>query len=176
MSGAVLAEFPDPETMRAAAGTLKRQPRYILLDAFAPYPVDGLDDQFPNERSCIRITMLVAGFSVAAFGFALQWYSAAVNYPINSGGRPLNSWPVFVLVPFEIGIFAAALAGLIALLWSTGLPRLHDPLFDITGFDRATQDHYFLLASGGGDGGGAGELSELLRNAGAVRVTEVRGQ
>ncbi len=175
MSSALLAEFPDPDTLRAAAGRLRQNSQYTLLDAFTPYPVDGLDDQLPEEPSGIRTTMLVAGFSVAAFGFALQWYSAVINYPINSGGRPLNSWPVFVLVPFEIGIFAAALAGLIALLRTTGLPRLHDPLFDIPGFERATQDHYFLLASGGDEGGAAGELRELLRSAGAVRVTEVRG-
>ena len=174
MSGALLAEFADPATMRAAAANLKHHLQYTVIDAFTPYPVDGLDEQLPAERSRIRVTMLVAGFSVAAVAFALQWYSAVISYPINSGGRPLNSLPVFVLVPFEIGIFAAALAGFMALLWATGLPRLHDPLFDISGFERATQDHYFLLASGGDSGDSAGELRELLRSAGAVRVTEVR--
>ena len=84
---------------------------------------------------------------VAAFAFGLQWYSAVIAYPINSGGRPLNSWQVFWLVPFEVGVFAAALCGVIALFWSCGLPRLHHPLFEIPGFERATQDRFFLLAT-----------------------------
>ena len=86
---------------------------------------------------------------VAVLAFGLQWYSAVIDYPLNSGGRPLNSWQVFLLVPFEVGVFAAALCGVVALLWSCGLPRLHHPLFEVPGFERATQDRFFLLAAAG---------------------------
>ena len=173
MSGPLLAEFPDPDTLRAAVRALKER-SYGLLDAFTPYPIEGLHEQLNDRPSGIRVAMLVGGLALAAFAFALQWYSAAVNYPINSGGRPLNSWQVFFLVPFEVGIFAAALAGFLAFLWSCGLPRLHHPLFDVPGFERATQDRYFLLASAGENDQTALDLRHLLRAAGAVAVTEVR--
>ena len=173
MSGPLLAEFPDAATLIGAARSLKVRSDCGLLDAFAPFPVEDLEQLIPARRSATPVTMLLAGFSTAVFAFALQWYSAVLDYPINSGGRPLNSWPVFLLVPFEVGIFAAALAGFIALLWSTGLPKLHNPLFDIPGFERASQDHYFLLARGESDETTL-ELRHLLRTAGATRVTEVR--
>lgn len=173
MTGPLLAEFPDPATLIATARSLKVRSEFGLLDAFTPFPVEELEQIIPARRSGTRATMLLAGFSTAAFAFALQWYSAVVDYPINSGGRPLNSWPVFLLVPFEVGIFAAALAGFIALLWSTGLPQLHNPLFDVVGFERASQDHYFLLACGENDET-TRELRQLLRTTGATRVTEVR--
>jgi hypothetical protein len=118
--------------------------------------------------------MLAGGLLVAAFAFALQWYSAVIAYPINSGGRPLNSWQVFWLVPFEFGIFAAALCGVIALLWSCGLPRLHHPLFEIPGFERASQDRFFLLAASEPNDEAVRELRHILETAGAVVVTEVR--
>ena len=53
--------------------------------------------------------MLVAGLTMAAFAYGLQWYSSVVNYPLDVGGRPLNSWPVFMLVPFEVGVLAAVI-------------------------------------------------------------------
>ncbi len=61
---------------------------------------------------------------------------------------------------------------MIAFLWSCKLPRLHDPLFGVPGFERASQDHYFLLAASAD--GSMLELRRVLEQAGALAVTEVR--
>lgn len=172
MSPMLLAEYRDPERLKLAFARL-REAGHTALDTFTPYPIEGLDQELGFARSGIRPAMLVGGLSVAAFAFALQWYSAVIDYPLNSGGRPLNSWQVFLLVPFEVGIFAAALCGFIAFLWSCGLPRLHHPLFEIPGFERATQDHYFLLAAPAYSEAVL-ELRRLLEEAGAQVVTELR--
>ena len=170
MSATLLAEFRDSETLKA--GLMRtRTAGHAALETFTPYPIEGLAEQLAQDRSHIRPVMLAGGLGTAAFAFGLQWYSAVINYPIISGDRPLNSWQVFLLVPFEVGIFAAALAGVIAFLWSCRLPRLHDALFDIPGFERATQDRYFLLAASERD---AKDLRETLHQAGAVAVTELR--
>jgi len=172
MKRTLLAEFRDVERLRLALART-REARHAALDAFTPYPVEGLDQELGLAPSRIRPAMLVGGVAVAAAALALQWYSAVIDYPINSGGRPLNSWQVFLLVPFEVGIFAAALCGVGAFLWSTGLPRLHHPLFEVQGFQRATQDHYFLLA-GVAEDEALPDLRHLLEDAGAVVVTELR--
>jgi hypothetical protein len=173
MTGPLLAEFHDPETLRDALGQVKKG-GHRALDAFSPYPVEGLDEDLGDHPSRIRYAMLGGGLAMATGAFALQWFSAAVDYPINSGGRPLNSWQVFWLVPFEVGVFAAALCGVLALLWSCGLPRLHHPLFEIPGFERATQDRFFLLAAAETDDEAALALRHVLESAGALVVTEVR--
>jgi hypothetical protein len=173
MTGPLLAEFRDPETLRTALARLK-ECRHRALDAFTPYPVEGLAEQLAGGPSRIRYVMLAGGLLVAAFAFGLQWYSAVIAYPINSGGRPLNSWQVFWLVPFEVGIFAAALCGFVAFLWSCGLPRLHHRLFEVPGFERATQDRFFLLAAAEPGNEAARDLRDFLETAGAVVVTEVR--
>ena len=173
MTGSLLAEFPDPQSMRHALALLK-QGRHRAIDAFTPYPLEGLADELEDHPSGIRVAMLAGGLLVAACAFALQWYSAVIDYPINSGGRPFNSWQVFLLVPFEVGIFAAAASGVAALLWSCGLPRLHHPLFEVPGFERATQDRFFLLAASEQGDEASLDLRHLLRSAGAVVVTEVR--
>jgi hypothetical protein len=173
MTGPLLAEFSDPEKLRHALSRVK-QARHQVIDAFTPYPVEGLAGELAAGSSSIRMVMLAGGLAFAAFALWLQWYSAVIDYPINSGGRPLNSWQVFWLVPFEVGVFAAALCGVIALLWSCGLPRLHHPLFEISGFERATQDRFFLLAATEANDGAARDLREVLESAGAIVVTEVR--
>ena len=172
MTGPLLAEFPDPETLQHAVVLVKQSP-HRALDAFTPFPIEGLDEALDVGPSCIRYTMLAGGLIVAALAFGLQWYSAAIDFPLNSGGRPLNSWQVFWLVPFEVGIFAAALCGVMAFLWSSGLPRLHHALFEIPGFERATQDRFFLLAAAEPDNEAARDLRDILETAGAVVVTEV---
>ena len=83
-------------------------------------------------------------------------------YPINSGGRPLNSWPIFLLAPFEVGMLAAGLAGFIAFLVLCGLPRLNDLLFDWNWIERATDDRYFLLMAAPEDGRDDDRLRSLL--------------
>lgn len=173
MTVSLLAEFDDSLLLRDAVSRV-RERGYLAQDAFTPYPVDGLAELLAVPPSRLRHAMLAGGLLVAAAAFAMQWYSAAVAYPLNSGGRPLNSWQVFLLVPFEVGIFAAALSGVIALMWSCGLPRPHHPLFEIPGFERATQDHFFLLAGADDDGDAVRSLRELLEGAGARVVTEVR--
>ena len=74
-----------------------------------------------------------------------EWYTAAINYPVNSGGRPLASWIPFMPPPFATGIFAASIAGLITLFVTTGLPALHHPLFALEGFEQVTQGRFVLL-------------------------------
>lgn len=170
MTRRLLAEFLENDALKAGVQGVTSG-GYAALEAFTPFPIDGLAEQLVQDRSIIRPVMLAGGLGTAALAFGLQWYSAVINYPIISGGRPLNSWQVFLLVPFEVGIFAAALSGVIAFLCSCRMPRLHDPLFDIPGFERATQDRYFLLAAAEGDSSG---LREALRNAGAITVTELR--
>ena len=169
MTVTFLAEFMDGETLKASLERV-RSTGHAGLDAFTPYPIEGLSARLGLECSRIRITMLVGGLATAAFAFGLQWYSAVIDYPINSGGRPLNSWQVFLLVPFEVGIFAAALTGVIAFFWTCRLPRLHDPLFAVPGFERATQDRYFLLAASETN---PEDLRAVLNESGAVIVTEL---
>lgn len=173
MSETFIAEFSNPEALCAALRRVKEGGHHAL-DAFTPYPLEGLDAELDMRPSRIRYAMLAGGLTFAALAFALQWYSAVIDYPLNSGGRPLNSWQVFFLVPFEVGVFAAALCGVVAFLRSCGLPRLHHPLFEIPGFERATQDHFFLLVAAKQTNEAIRDLRNALEAAGATVVTEVR--
>ena len=171
MSAILIAEFAEAGTLREAA-ELAGRGDYELVDAFTPFPVDGLAELLGAAPNRIRLIMFLGGALGAAGAYLTEWYSAVVGYPINSGGRPLHSWPAFMLVPVAVGILVAAIAGFAALMAGSGLPRLHHPLFDVEGFERASQDAFFL-AIRVPDGEADPPLAERLRHAGARSVTEV---
>src|SRR5215470_12748661 len=107
----LMAEFDDAEHILVAT----RQARlagYREMEAYTPYPVDGLAEEMGFHVTRITFLVFVAGLFGAGAGFFMQWYSMTVNYPFDSGGRPPNSWPAFIPVTFEVMVLVAAFAGL----------------------------------------------------------------
>jgi hypothetical protein len=172
MSAILLAEFAQGQTMIAAArGAALRQVR--VLDAFIPFPFQQLDGLLPERPSRIRLVMLLGGLALAALAYGTEVYSAVIDYPYNSGSRPMHSWPAFMLVPFALGILGATISGLAAFLFECGLPRLHHPLFAIDGFERASQDRFLLALVRPEQGSVAQRTIDWLHQAGALSVREV---
>lgn len=169
MTHRLLAEYESPRALLAALARL-RGSGGRAVDAYTPLPVEGLAAALGEPPPVIRAPMLAAAMLLAALAYGVQWYSAVIGYPLNSGGRPLDSWPVFLLVPVEVSLFGASLAGLFAFFRAGGLPRLHHPVFDVPGFERASRDRFFLLA----EHDEAPALRAVLEKSSAVSVTEVR--
>ena len=172
MSCMLLAEFTDGRSLLGAARDLKQR-GVAVIDAFTPVAVDELAEVLGVASTRIRVIMFFGGIAVAALLYATEWYTAVINYPVNSGGRPVNSWIPFMLPPFATGIFAAALVGLITLFVTTGL-WLHHPLFALDGFEHVTQDRFVLLVARP-EGDPDGDMRALLTDRGALRFWEVNG-
>ncbi|HZZ18940.1 MAG TPA: DUF3341 domain-containing protein [Opitutaceae bacterium] len=138
----ILGEFNTEESYLTALGELARE-GYNSIETYTPYAVDGEEEVLPRLPTPIGVVMLVAGITGGISAFFMQWY-AARDYPINVGGRPLNSWPAFIPVTFELTVLSAALAGVATLLFLARFPRLHHPVFSAARFQRATQDRFFI--------------------------------
>lgn len=117
---------------------------YRDMDAYTPYCVDGLAASLGMKRSRIPSVVFCGGLVGAAAGFFMQYYSMSVDYPLNVGGRPYNSWPAFIPIAFEVLVLVASLSAVIAMLALNGLPRPHHPVFNVPAFARASQDRFFL--------------------------------
>jgi hypothetical protein len=164
------AMFESPEALVKGAEKLKAE-GHPAEDALTPFRVHGLESVLDMKRPPVRRAMAIAGFAVAATAFALQWFSLAAAYPINSGDRPALSWQVFLLVPFEAGVLAAGFAGFITFLYTCGLPALYHRDFDIPGVERATSDRFHLIVSVPAEQ--ATHLREVLTGEGATSIEEV---
>ena len=135
MSG-IAAEFAAESTLLRATSRL-REAGMTRLEAYTPYPVEALDDLLPRPRIALPTLVFSAGIFGLAAGFFMQWYGAAVSYPLNIGGRPLASWPAFIPIAFEIAVLCTVASGFIGFFALARLPRPYQPIAALPGFERA---------------------------------------
>jgi hypothetical protein len=143
----VMAEFKHAEALVAAAARA-REAGYEGVEAYSPYPVEGLAETIGFRKNRVPLIVFMSGLAGGVGGYFMQWYSAVISYPINSGGKPLHSWPEFIPVTFELTILAAAVIGFIGMLVLNGLPKLYHPLFNVREFDLASRNRFFLCLRG----------------------------
>jgi hypothetical protein len=139
----VLAEFATADALVDAA-TKARERGFHDIEAYSPFAIEGLAKAVGFTRNRVPLVALLGGLAGGIGTYFLQWYAAVIDYPINSGGRPLHSWPSFIPPTFEITILGAAFAAVIGMLVMNGLPRLYHPLFNVPEFDLASRNRFFL--------------------------------
>jgi hypothetical protein len=114
------------------------------MDAYSPFPIEELPEALGKPRTRIAYIILAGGLFGCFGGYLLQYWTSAIAYLLNIGGRPFHSWPAFIPVTFECTILGASLAGVFGMLAVNGLPRPHHPLFAMPRFGLATRDRFFL--------------------------------
>ena len=139
----LMAEFEDPNQLVAAAHRA-REAGYRRMDAYSPFPVDGLADVLGFRDTKVPLIVLIGGVTGGVGGFFMQYFANVYSFPLNIGGRPHNSWPSFVPITFELTVLGAALAALVGMLALNGLPMPYHPVFNVPRFALATRNRFFL--------------------------------
>jgi hypothetical protein len=168
----LMAEFEKPEDLLAAARRAHEE-GYRSLDAFTPFPVEGLADAIGFHGTRLPLVVLIGGLIGCVGGFFLQYYPNVIGYPLNIGGRPYDSWPAFVPVTFEMTILCAALAAVFGMLALNGFPTPYHPVFNAPNFEMATRNRFFLCVKAGDRKFDLGKTRQFLAQLNAREVAEV---
>ena len=138
----LLAEYREPEELMEAAERAKDN-GFTKMDAYTPFPVHGINELLGQKKTKLQWLVLLCGILGGTGGFFMQWFASVVDNPWNIGGRPLNSWPSFMPVSFELTILFAALGAVLGMTVSNGLPKPYHPVFNVKEFS-ASQDKFYL--------------------------------
>ncbi len=168
----LMAEFQEHEQLLEAARQAYAK-GYRRLDAFSPFPIEGLAETIGHEYSAVPLITLLGGMAGGLGGYFMEWYSMARLYPLNVGGRPHNSWPNFIPVVFELTILIASLSAFIAMLVLNRLPEPHHPVFNVPEFTRASIDRFFLCIETGDPQFEPHATWKFLQNLRPLKVMEV---
>ncbi len=170
----IMAVFESPEGVRGAAAHLRRA-GFRDFEAYTPYPVEGLDEAVhPGRRTYLPMVIFIGAVLGAAYGYWVQYWDEALNYPLNVGGRPYNSWPAFVVSAFEMMLLIAVTAGFFGMLAASRLPKLHHPIFEARSFARASRDRFVICVEAADPQFDAVAVRRTLQQLGAERIEEVR--
>lgn len=168
----LLASFESVEALMAAAQAV-RSAGYRRLDAYSPFPVEGLAEAVGQKRNWVPLITLIGAIVGGAFGFWIQWWTAALDFPINVGGRPYNSWPAFLLVSFEMAVLVGSCTAFAAVLALNKLPKLYHPLFNMQEFDLASRNRFYLSIEASDPLYDPERTRELLERQAPLMITEV---
>lgn len=169
----LLAEFDSPDRLVEAARKA-REAGYLNLDACTPMPVHGLYEALGGRPTRLPWLVLIGGIVGAIGGFALQYWIHVVEYPLNIGGRPFNSWPSFLIVTFETTILVAALSAVFWMFVLNELPRPYHPLFNVDSFvGHASRDRFYLVIEARDARFDASATRRFLEGLQPLRVYEV---
>lgn len=169
----LMAEFATSDDILAATRRAHAA-GYRHLDAYTPFPVEGLAEEMGLYYTRLPILVLLGGIFGAMIGFSFQYWVSVVDYPLNIGGRPLNSWPAFIPVTFEMTILVAALAAVLGMLAFNGLPMPYHPVFNVPEFGLASRDRFFLCIEARDPLFDRSETHRFLEELQPVRITAVQ--
>jgi hypothetical protein len=139
-----MAEFDSPTDLVAAAKETYAA-GYRRVNGYSPFPIEELSEAIGFTRTSLPLIVLLGGIIGGLGGFFMQYWMEVIDYPLNVGGKPFNSWPAFIPITFECTVLCAAFAAVLGMLALNKLPQPYHPVFNAPDFALATSDRFFLV-------------------------------
>lgn len=168
----VMAEFSSSHKLIEAIRQTRSQ-GYSKLDAYTPYPIEEVWEELGHHKSKLPAIVAIGAIIGIILGFGLQYWTSVFAYPLNIGGRPLNSWPAFIPITFEVTILVATIAAVVGMFLLNGLPQPFHPVFNVKRFALASRDRYFLCIEAEDPNFDRHQTAEFLGTLDPTEVSEV---
>jgi len=168
----VIAEFDTPGDLVHAARKVYEQ-GYRRINGYSPYPIEELSEAIGFTHTSLPLIVFIGGVLGGLAGFGMQYYMEVIDYPLNVGGKPYNSWPAFIPITFECIVLAAAFSAVLGMLILNKLPQPYHPVFNVPNFAMATRDRFFLAVEANDPKFDHAKVVLMLRDLNALEVSDV---
>jgi hypothetical protein len=168
----IMGEFNSPSDLVAAARRTY-EAGYRRINGYSPYPIEELSEAIGFTRTSLPLIVLIGGILGGLGGFFMQYWMEVIDYPLNVGGKPYNSWPAFIPITFECTVLVAAFAAVLGMLVLNKLPQPYHPVFNAPNFALATRDRFFLVIEANDPRFSHDETTQFLNTVGARNVSDV---
>lgn len=168
----IMAEF-DSATALVEAARKTHQAGYKKIDAYSPFPIEGLAEEIGFHRDEVPLVVLIGGLIGGIGGYLMQYWISVVDYPLNVGGKPYHSWPAFIVITFEMTILFAGISAVLGMLALNGLPMPYHPVFNVPRFSAATKDRFFLIVFSSDKQYNAADTRKFMEDLSPRSISEV---
>ncbi len=168
----IMAEFDNPSDLVAAARRTYEK-GYRRINGYSPYPIEELSEAIGFTSNSLPLIVLIGGILGGLGGFFMQYWMEVIDYPLNVGGKPYNSWPAFIPITFETTVLCAAFAAVLGMLALNKLPQPYHPVFNAPNFALATRDRFFLVIEANDPLFKHDEATQFMNTLGAREVIDV---
>ncbi len=140
----IIAEFSTPSELVHATEQAHEE-GYRRMECYTPYPVEEAAGALRFHKTSVPLMCLLGGLAGVTVAYLMETWINVYAYPLNIAGRPLFSWPAFIIPAYEFTILFAGLSAAFGMIAQNGLPQLYHPLFNAPNFrNGATTDKFFL--------------------------------
>src|SRR6185503_9445428 len=168
----VMAQFDNPSDLVAAARRTY-EAGYRRINGYSPYPIEELSEAIGFTKTSLPLIVLIGGIVGGLAGFFMQYWMEVVDYPLNVGGKPYNSWPAFIPITFETTVLFAAFSAVLGMLILNKLPQPYHPVFNAPNFALATRDLFFLVIEANDPQFNHADVIEFMKTLNAQDVLDV---
>ena len=117
---AIISSFAD-ETQCAQAIEELRAAQVGDFNTFSPIPSHKIEHAIGRSKSPVRWLVLAGGISGVLTGLAIT-IGTTYEWRLNAGGKPLLSWPPFIIICFEMMVLLGGIFGFFGVLMLSGVP------------------------------------------------------
>ncbi len=168
----ILGEFKNPKALIDVARLVNKS-GYSKYDTYSPFPIHGMDKAMSLKKSKLGWIIILHGLIGFTGAIAMMYFMSVVDYPINISGKPFFNAPAWVPITFELTVLLSAFGTVFGMFFLNGLPKLHNPLFNVDRFKKATDDGFFICIEADDSLFEVEKVKELLDGAGATHIEEV---
>ncbi|WP_440999513.1 DUF3341 domain-containing protein [Fodinibius sp. SL11] len=168
----VLAEFRNPKELVDAASSVKKS-GYKDFDTYAPFPIHGMEKAMGLKKSPLGWIVLGGALTGMIGALTLMIWVMGYEYPMNISGKPFINFPIYIPITFELTVLLAAFATTFGMLALNKLPRLHNPLFSVERFSKASDDGFFVHIEASDDLFSEEKVKKLFQDNGATHIETV---